>query len=360
MLKLQLLPAREGDAIWVRWGNPEAPHQMMIDMGTEETGRQIRERIIALPEAQRAFELIVITHVDRDHIGGVLSCMVDSAPLAGFTVKDFWFNGFAHLDGRKPGNLLESMGAVQGERLSDWLKTQHWNRHFDGGPVCCEKTLPLPCLDLEGGMRLTILGPTVERLNDLKPVWSKEVREAMQKMQHRSSGLERMGGGGGPLTLDTPQALRSLAEKNQDRDNSPANASSIVLLLEYQGTRILLAGDAYSTDLKESVQRLSPHQPLELAAFKIPHHGSRRNLCRPLIESVLCHCWLISSDGTRFQHPDDEGVARILSYSKQRPTDIRFNVLSDVNQKWDSDDWRSMFDYRTTYGCAENGLTLNF
>lgn len=361
MLTLQLLPAREGDAIWVRWGNPDAPYQMLIDMGTEETGRQLRERISALPEAQRAFELIVVTHIDRDHIGGLLSCLVDAAPLPGFTAKDFWFNGFAHLDGHKPGNGLESMGAVQGELLSHWLEEQQWNRFFDGGPVCCEKALPLPWVDLEDGMRLTILGPTVERLRELKSVWQKDVQAALQKEQHRSSGqnLESMGASK-PLTLDNLKALQLLAEQRKERDSSPANASSIALLLEYKGTRLLLAGDAFSMDLKNSVQLLSPDQPLEVTAFKIPHHGSRRNLCKELIESIHCQCWLISTDGSRFQHPDDEAVARILSYSKQRPAIIGFNVPSTINQKWDSDDWRSKFDYCTTYGSAEDGLTLSF
>lgn len=360
MLTLQLLPAREGDAIWVRWGNSEAPYQMLIDMGTEETGRQLRERINSLPEAQRIFELVVVTHIDRDHIGGLLSCLVDVAPLSGFATKDFWFNGFAHLDGHKPDSGLESMGAVQGERLSRWLETQHWNKHFNGGPVCCEKTLPLPRLDLEGGMRLTVLGPTAERLSALKPVWKKEVQAALKREQHSTSVLERMGGAVELRELDSKSALSRLAERGRNRDDSPANASSIVLLLEYQGKRILLSGDSFSTDLKRSVQLLSPTQPLELTAFKIPHHGSNGNLCKALIESVICQQWLISTDGSRFRHPDDETLARILSYSKQRPANVGFNVSSAINEKWDRDDWRSAFDYVTTYGNAEDGLTITF
>lgn len=361
MLTLQLLPAREGDAIWVRWGHPDSPYQMIIDMGTEETGRQLHERIGALPEAHRTFELIIITHIDRDHIGGLLSCLVDAAPLPGLTVKDFWFNGFAHLDGHKPDNGLESMGAIQGEQLSNWLKGRTWNKFFDEGPVCCGKALPLPCLDLEGGMRLTILGPTAERLRDLRRVWQKEVQIALQKGQLPSSGqgLERMGGSK-PLVLDNVQALQLLAEQHKEHDSSPANASSIALLLEYQGTRLLLAGDALSLDLKDSLQLLSPNQPLELAAFKIPHHGSRRNLCRELIESVNCQYWLISTDGSRFQHPDDETVARILSYSKHKPATIGFNVPGIHNLKWDSDDLRRKFGFYTAYGSIEDGLTLSF
>ncbi|WLG78785.1 hypothetical protein PSH89_23115 [Pseudomonas sp. FP1911] len=361
MLTLQLLPAREGDAIWVRWGSPDAPYQMLIDMGTQETGAELRERISALPEGQRSFELIVITHIDRDHIGGLLSCLVDAEPLPGFMAKDFWFNGFAHLDGVKPQDEFESMGAVQGERLSHWLSKQNWNKSFAGGPVCCENNLPLPCRELHGGMRLTVLGPTTRRLGELKPVWRKEVEAALKKAQQStaSENFERLGASL-PNTLEHKQGLLQLAERQLAKDNSPANASSIALLLEYGGVRILLAGDAFSTDLKESVKLISPNQLLELNVFKVPHHGSQRNICKALIESVYCHSWLVSTDGSRFQHPDDEAIARILSYSKCHPTTLGFNVRSEFNEKWDSDDLRNAIGYSTTYGDAEDGLTLKF
>lgn len=361
MLTLQLLPAREGDALWVRWGSPDTPYQMLIDMGPQETGTELRERISALPEDQRSFELIVVTHIDRDHIGGLLSCLVDVEPLPGFTAKDIWFNGFAHLDGLKPHNEFESMGALQGERLSRWLSNQNWNKLFAGGPVCSNTNLPLPHRDFEGGMRLTVLGPSERRLRELKSAWRNEVETALKKSQRSvtGGGLERMGTNL-PVDLEDKQALEKLAEKKLAADNSPANASSITLLLEYQDIRILLAGDATSKDLVESVQLISPNKPLELTAFKVPHHGSRKNLNKALIECVHCRYWLISTDGSRFQHPDDETVARILSYSTHRTTTVGFNVRSEFNEKWDSDDWRKKFDYCTAYGNAEDGLTMKF
>src|SRR5918992_6185173 len=64
-LEVQFLPARQGDAIWVRWGRGR---QLMIDMGTEQTGRKLAKRFEALPESKRRFDLLVITHVDSDHI----------------------------------------------------------------------------------------------------------------------------------------------------------------------------------------------------------------------------------------------------------------------------------------------------
>jgi glyoxylase-like metal-dependent hydrolase (beta-lactamase superfamily II) len=74
-LSVRFLPARQGDAIWVTWGDG---HQLMIDMGTEQVGKQLAARLAALPEEERRFELLVVTHVDADHIGGVLTCVADT------------------------------------------------------------------------------------------------------------------------------------------------------------------------------------------------------------------------------------------------------------------------------------------
>ena len=65
-LEVQFLPAREGDAIWLRWtGDDGAPHQAIIDMGKEETGRAFVERFRALPEDQRVPDLLGVTQEQR-------------------------------------------------------------------------------------------------------------------------------------------------------------------------------------------------------------------------------------------------------------------------------------------------------
>ena len=52
-MDLQFLNARQGDAIWVRWGDG---HQLIVDMGTAATGRVLANRFRALPEEERVFD----------------------------------------------------------------------------------------------------------------------------------------------------------------------------------------------------------------------------------------------------------------------------------------------------------------
>lgn len=359
MFSIQMLPAREGDTIWVRWGDEHTPYQMLVDTGTEATGKELNHKISALPESQRNFEAIVVTHIDADHIGGLLSCFVDCDKPLGVIVKDYWFNGYKHLDGRRSSSALEGLGAVQAERLTKWLNAQPWNNLYGGGSICRQEGEPLKVIGLAGGMKVTVLGPSVQRLEKLKPEWDKEIEYVLQKTQNKRSvsNLEPMGASLS-LEISDAKSLKIIANQRPLRDTKAANGSSIILLLEYDGKKVLLAGDAFAEDLVEAMLVLSSERPLKLEAFKVSHHCSRGNISKQLIEAVDCTNWLISTDGSRHKHPDDEGIASILHYMKNDFVNLIFNVASEYNLKWSNPEWQQRFGYSATYGCDKDGYSL--
>ena len=337
MLTLTSLNARQGDALWIRWGEvTSAPHQLLIDMGTEGVGKAIASRILALPESQRVFDLLVVTHVDRDHIGGVVTCLADAAvPIPGLVIDDVWFNGFPHLHGGvvpvpgapagPPG--LEPMGPAQGEQLASWLKGRRWNAAFNGAAVVRTAGVAPITVTLHDGLTLTVLGPTPDRLTQAETVWKEEVAAALEKGQlaEVSPGLEPLGPKTPPV-LDDLVDLQVLAEHANVPDPSETNGSSITLLLEYHGRRVLLTGDAFAPDVAAGIAALSPGAPLHLDAFKVPHHGSQNNMSVALVAAVDCDRWLFSSDGTQFRHPDPTAIARILIGDSSKPARLAFNA----------------------------------
>ena len=367
MLEFNALPAKEGDALWIKWGDPDSPHQMLVDLGTERIGRDIRLQFAALPVDQRAIDLLVVTHVDRDHIGGVLTCFAEEEPLPGFNIQDVWFNGHVHLLGGTVPTTASAQpaGAVQGERLTRWLRTQNWNLAFDGGPVQRVPDSPPKSITLHDNLRLTVLGPTPERLRAFTDRWEAEVQEAIKAGRLDAEDLVAeidIAGSATPPVLAHEDDLITLANSHVGSDHSEANGSSISLLLEYEDTVLLLAGDAFSADLVSGINALPrvADQPLHLDLYKLPHHGSRNNVHQTLIEQVTCDRWLVSSDGTRFRHPDAEAIARIIAFSRQETPTISFNVPSTFNQWWDNPIWRQKFGYRVEYGNPVSGLQLRY
>ncbi|OGO54275.1 MAG: hypothetical protein A2V85_17385 [Chloroflexi bacterium RBG_16_72_14] len=366
MLSVTALNARQGDAIWIRWGDDAAPHQLLIDMGTEGVGDDLSTRLLALPEDQRVFDVLVVTHVDRDHIGGVLTCLADddAVPIPGLDIGDIWFNGFPHLHGgivpgAAAGAGLEPMGPAQGERLAAWLKGRAWNAAFGGAAAVRIPGQPATTVTLHDGLTLTVLGPTPTRLQELEPVWKDEVAIALEKgtLTTVSPGLEAMGPKT-PPDLETRDDLRDLADRPTVPDDSEANGASIVLLLRYRERSVLLTGDAFAPDVVAGIEAVSPGEPLCLDAFKAPHHGSQNNVSAELVAAVDCSCWILSSDGTQHRHPDPTALARILIGSRARPVRFAFNAPSTFNGWWDNPTWRGLFDYETSYGTTEDGITL--
>jgi len=72
MFRIEMLPAQQGDALWIEYGDPTSPHRVLIDAGTPPTYQVVRDRIRQLPEGARDIELFIVTHIDTDHIGGAI------------------------------------------------------------------------------------------------------------------------------------------------------------------------------------------------------------------------------------------------------------------------------------------------
>jgi beta-lactamase superfamily II metal-dependent hydrolase len=358
-LELRFLPAAEGDAIWVRWGD-DLEYQLMVDMGKENSGKLIRSRLEDLAKGERHFELLVITHIDGDHIGGVLTGLAEAAPLEGLAFDDIWFNGWAHLHGRTipppgVGSGLEPMGAAQGQRLTSWL-TGPWNEAFGRGPVARQE--PLRVVNLSDGLNLTILGPTAERLEALQATWELEVELAIEKGSlPASAGLEALGRKK-PVRpeLASKADLRSLANEASDPDPSKSNGTSITMLMEWRKRRVLLTGDAFGADVVAGLGRLAPPSPVPIDVFKLPHHGSDGNVTTALVKAVECPNWVFSSNGAKHYHPDAMAVARVL-VNASHPR-LLFNVPSEFNQWWCDETWQTTFEYEAETGTADDGLML--
>jgi hypothetical protein len=356
-MELTFLDARQGDAVWVRWGDGR---QLLVDMGTSATGRGLADRFRALPTDERSFELLVVTHVDIDHINGVLSGLVDPVEPVPVTFADVWFNGWEHLHGEVPADErspLEPMGGAQGELLTSWLRDHAWNDAFDRAAVVRTDTT-LPRIELPDGLTITVLAPVQQRLTELIGKWQEEVSAALERgdLEEVSPGLESMGPST-PPTLESAVDLELLSEDPFEPDDSPSNASSIALLLEHDGKRALLTGDATAEELIGGLA-LIDEAPIAVDLVKLPHHGSRNNVSRALIQALDCPLWVFSSDGTTFRHPDAIAVSRVIRDAGPG-VELAFNVPSTFNGWWAKPEWQDLFGYTATYGVVDDGLKID-
>lgn len=311
MFTIQMLPARQGDALLVQYGPDAAPRRILIDGGTPGTKADLRARLLDLGPPPIAFEALVVTHVDGDHIGGVLEMLEEDAGIA--TFGDVWFNAWRHL----PGNEIDFFGPVQGERLTTWLDANGaaWNAGFGSAAASVGEAGGLPEFDLAEGMHVTVLTPGPGELAELKPVWEDEVRDAGLEPGVPFVEVFEVPMSAQPFDdLPTRADVEAWAATEFESDDSEANGASISVLLEHDGRSALLSGDAHSDPLVRGVTRLLEARGidrLEVDVFKLPHHGSQRNVSTELLELVGARSYLFSTNGASFGHPDREAVARV-------------------------------------------------
>ncbi|HSD67911.1 MAG TPA: MBL fold metallo-hydrolase [Woeseiaceae bacterium] len=348
MFRLEVLPARYGDCLWIEYGDAGSLRRILIDGGASGVYKKVlKPRLQNLQQAERSFELLIVTHVDYDHIRGIIELSHDDK--VGFEARDVWFNGFRHIPDKPP----EVLAGKHGEELTDLIlrRGANWNKNgFGGKAVVIPKEGPLPRVQFEGGLVLTLMSPTLPRLAELRKDWEEsckdidispeELEDARTRGQFRTLGH---GDAAEPTRPDVEQLLR----ENFVEDNSAANGSSIAVLAEYGEIRILLAGDAHPSTLVEAIDRLGPDK-LPLTACKLPHHGSRGSVSAELIERLACDSWIFSSDGAQFSHPHPEAVARVISHGGDLPK-LYFNYLSDETRIWDDTVLREAYGYQPVY-----------
>jgi beta-lactamase superfamily II metal-dependent hydrolase len=371
MLTLDVLPAQEGDALLLACHGRARTHHILIDAGTPSTASSVLKRLQAIPDSR--IDLLVVTHIDSDHIGGVAKLLADPA----FTLKvdDVWFNGFKHLPAARPVR-----GVADAERLTAVLtgsstvqRVVPWNAAFDGQAVMRAddaeaSATTLPVIDFPWGLKLTILSPTPTALGALRKGWQKYLDEF-----HR--GLPSPETEQPVFRAMRSASLEELAARKTNNDSSAPNGSSIAFLAEFGGRSLLFAADAYPTVLIPALRALARQRarvsaatpdskvpPLKVDVFKLPHHTSRANVTLELFDVVKADHYVTSTSGRRFKHPDEEAMARVIT--RGRPADdvtptLWFNYASATTKRWLDPRLAQKYQYRTE--CATDdgkGVTI--
>ena len=93
---------------------------------------------------------------------------------------------------------------------------------------------------------------------------------------------------------------------------------------------------------------------LRLDAVKVSHHGSRGNTTTGFLDQIDCDTYLVSTDGSRFGHPDDEAIERILDRGAHE-TRLVFNYRSEQNAKWAGEETQRERHYTAIYPRSDSG-----
>jgi hypothetical protein len=355
-LQIEMLLAAHGDCLWIEYGNGTRKRRILIDGGPIGTFDALAAKIGTLKAGANTFETIVLTHVDTDHVDGLVRLFAHKRDEWKFETKDVWFNGWTHLD-------TSVLGGKQGEYFSalivDRVGEDHWNKAFDGKAIVVPDTGDLPRVKLADNFVITVLSPTPTKLDKMRKAWERDIGDLFEPGDLEAA-WEALATQKRYLPDDTllgsnPEIDAQLA-KQAKPDSSAANGASIAFLAEFGGMSALFLGDAHADAVIASIERLLAErgeERLVVDVVKIAHHGSKANVNDELLALIESSNYLISTSGAQFKHPDEEAIKRIIARSNHpRPT-LHFNYRTAFNEMWDDEALKEELSYDTVYNESE-------
>ncbi len=325
MLKLNVVQAEYGDCLVLRYGSEAQPGYLLVDGGPSETyPHHLKPVLEQIGSSGGCLDLMVLSHVDNDHIIGLLEMMADMAKRREksqpelLPVRGLWHNSFERTMGGNRGLVARmdsglagagasfanaaavTFGISEGNKLLTAARQLNIpiNPHTGGGTITTE-ALPKPVVLQD--LKIWVLGPTPQNLAQLQEKWLAWL-DTYQKRAPFASGVE--------------------AEK---LDRSVPNLSSIMLLAQSGRRKILLTGDATSDDVLEGLKtlKLMPKSGVfKVDVLKLPHHGSARNVRKAFFNSVQAKIYVISANG-RDGNPDLATLIWLVSAAKEQGRKIK-------------------------------------
>jgi|WetSurMetagenome_2_1015567.scaffolds.fasta_scaffold103585_2 beta-lactamase superfamily II metal-dependent hydrolase len=361
--RIEMLPAHQGDAIWIEYGKAGIRRRILIDGGPISAYQALEDRLNQLSDGDKRVELLVITHVDTDHIEGIIRLLAQRRSKWCIEPQDIWFNGWRHLKESK------TLGGREGDYLSALISRRafdEWNKAFGRKAVVVDPETPSPVklLDDEIGMKLTLLSPSPEKLREMADKWEADVEKygiepgdldtAWEQLLDTAKYHPEKGLLGGPKDF-TDKLIQQLKT-----DQSVANGTSIAFLAEFEGRSCLFLADAHADVVCNSLTKLIPagQKRLKIDAVKISHHGSKHNISEDLMKLIDAKHFLISTDGSIHKHPDKAAIEAVIQWSARKPT-LWFNYHSKQNAAWAKTPTGSKKTFVSKYPkSADGGIVL--
>lgn len=360
---LEALPAHKGDSLILYYGTHAEPKLIVIDGGPSRVYQPaLRPRFFDIRAAWGIvntdpldIDLLMISHIDDDHIKGILEFAKELKESDDLNKPKFariatlWHNTFDDIIGNSeiPETVtasLASMGSTdfpagtdpdmafilssvrQGRDLRRYAKALEWetNNPFDPLVMMAKHDDP-DVTRFGGGLSFQIIGPRRDELEELQEKYDKFLRD-------------------NNLGRDSAEAALAATQ-----DKSVPNLSSIVTLAELGGRTILLTGDALGSKITDAVQArgmATAGAPLKVDVLKMPHHGSDRNVTPEFFQLIKADHYVFCGNGSHgnperatiqmlFAEQGTDPVTLHFTYPVEKIDEKRKSEAEDHHHAWD-------------------------
>lgn len=345
MMKIKFLKAFNGDSILISFLENEIPRNILIDGGVGDTYKttsnvkgDLHKVIEKIREDKQFIDLLVLTHFDDDHIGGILRWLNKDKEAVSL-IKKVWFNSGKEIAKRFTSEENKDLdieiaeetlnfhtSSKQGISFEKYLRDIHL---WEGKII--EQGLTFDLF----GLKFKILSPNDDKLDKLLRLYKKQ-------KDYFTSGGE----------YDFQNSLKEFIDEESQlgfkfqEDTSVANGSSIAFVMGYEDKNFLFLADAHPSVIIEGLSKFgyNKENPLNVELMKVSHHGSMYNTSKELLNIVKTNSYLISSNATKHGLPNKRTIARIIHNNPNAFIYFNYDLKDTV---FSAKDWNDCSNFKS-------------
>ena len=323
------IPVDNGDCHFIRLIDGEDQYVIMVDCGSFNNPVQAYiER-----ECRKHIDILVVTHIDDDHIKGVITMLNKYKDDDVFQIDKIWFNSYQSTGEEETRKLTPEETEVILRLKSDLkhkLKPYTGEISTNQSMTLAETLLSVPKYEKAWNLRaittstpvqrlgrwgkISFVSPSPERLKDLMKDYAKWIYEHLYRKlgaNEKYEGSENIfeilvryadvnkhilseGQVSAAETL-TEYLLREKSKPSR-LDDSSTNGSSIAFVWKKGRHRILMLGDAWADEVTRGLLKAfsKGRYPLLFDFVKVSHHASAANTTSTLLDHIDSKDWFIS------------------------------------------------------------------
>lgn len=374
-MKLTVFHASDGDCLLLS-SKDSTPRRMLIDGGRAASyQKNTRDFLGALRTANQKIDVVCVSHIDDDHITGILQLVEDEVEWRAFEfqqsddpgateptvarppeIGEVWHNGLFHLVGKdiepRVEGIIESMATLlagaRDEALQDLASelddlatgeqasmelSRRLSEHQLGIPLNPRSDGPLMMRGENGGpangetvtlgkLKISVLGPSdddIEKLRVKWETWLEENEDKLQDLQDQMLKDEERLGTLSPRIVANPMLDTALGEGL--KSVTEANLASLMLLVEEESVSVLLTGDGVSQEILDGLAhhgKLDANDKIHVNVLKVQHHGALGNVEAKFVKAVTADHYVFCGNGAH----DNPELEVVEAFAKARLTGI--------------------------------------
>ncbi|MDR3595046.1 MBL fold metallo-hydrolase [Clostridium sp.] len=391
MVNLKIFPAGYGDCFLIGIHNLNKSFNILVDGGLSDTYKNsLKKELKKLSKTGQKIDLLINTHIDSDHINGLISFLRDNNKSKYIEIDEIWYNGLEQIaeaytmsektidndikiidkicekgyeDEFKEIEDASAIGGISFSSLIEFGKYNH-NKVVDGKAI----TNKLKKIKFSEHVKIKIISPNMEELRILEEEWAEELAKENYKftvpkcmklvstfeflVSRLKNHYEKY-----RKNVSGSDELESYVSDLQEVDNSIVNGSSISFVLEIDEKKLLFLGDSIvkikdkCMITKKLIEEYGENAKFNL--IKLPHHGSRYNMTNDFLTTFRSDDYVISSNSEKFGHPDIDVLANLICRNQQKKTLI-FNYPVRQYEILNNEAWMAHYRYNVLVGDGIN------